>query len=92
MRIQFEAPDRHGREQLFIQYLMSMKLATAEVLQPLQYDHHLCNIASVSAAATFNLVDIMYYCLAASAGVLQQLFVMIVSLHSTARAQIAYAV
>jgi ATP-dependent 26S proteasome regulatory subunit len=31
MQIQFEAPDRDGREQLFTHYLKSMKLTTAQV-------------------------------------------------------------
>jgi ATP-dependent 26S proteasome regulatory subunit len=39
MQIQFEAPDREGREQLFTQYLKSMKLAPPEVPQTYKYNH-----------------------------------------------------
>jgi SpoVK/Ycf46/Vps4 family AAA+-type ATPase len=35
MQIQFDAPDREGREQLFTQYLKPMKLSTKEVSQSL---------------------------------------------------------
>jgi hypothetical protein len=31
MQIQFESPDREGRQQLFTHYLKSMKLTTSEV-------------------------------------------------------------
>ena len=37
MQIQFEAPDREGREQLFTQYLKSMKLTISEVRVLLHY-------------------------------------------------------
>jgi ATP-dependent 26S proteasome regulatory subunit len=37
MQIQFEAPDREGRAQLFIEYLMPLKLARTEVLQYMLY-------------------------------------------------------
>jgi SpoVK/Ycf46/Vps4 family AAA+-type ATPase len=78
MQIQFETPDREGREQLFAQYLKSIKPAPPQVLQAYKY-HHQCYTASGSAATTMCSCEILLL----YAHVLQQLLMTVMLLSTT---------